>query len=220
MSVDKKSNYGMNKRPMSLIEEIFNAIIHGIGALLSIAGLVIVVVLAAKVKNPYAIVSSAIYGATLILLYISSTLYHSFPESRVKNLFKIFDHSAIYLLIAGSYTPFALVPLRGPWGWSLFGVIWGLAILGILFKVFFVHRFNFISTIIYLLMGWLIIIAIKPLFASIPHIAAVFLILGGLAYTLGTVFYMFDKIFFFHIIWHFFVLAGSIFHFFSIINIF
>lgn len=209
-----------NKRKMTLIEEIFNAITHGLGVLLSIAGLVIAVVLAARVKNAYAIVSSAIYGSTLIILYISSTLYHSFPDGRVKNLFKIFDHSSIYILIAGTYTPFTLLPLRGGWGWTIFGIIWGLAVLGILFKVFFVHRFNFVSTVIYLLMGWFIIIAAKPLFTSIPFSAAAFLVAGGLCYTLGAVFYVFDRIFFFHIVWHFFVLAGSILHFFSVILLF
>jgi len=209
-----------NKRKMTLIEEIFNAITHGLGVLLSIAGLVIAVVLAARVKNAYAIISSAIYGSTLIILYISSTLYHSFPDGKVKNLFKIFDHSSIYILIAGTYTPFTLLPLRGGWGWTIFGIIWGLAVLGILFKVFFVHRFNFVSTVIYLLMGWFIIIAAKPLFTSIPFSAAAFLVAGGLCYTLGAVFYIFDRIFFFHIVWHFFVLAGSILHFFSVILLF
>ncbi|MDD3804007.1 MAG: hemolysin III family protein [bacterium] len=209
-----------NKRKMTLIEEIFNAITHGLGVILSVAGLVIAVVLAARIKNGYAIVSSAIYGSTLILLYVSSTLYHSFREGKVKNLFKVFDHSSIYILIAGTYTPFTLLPLRGGWGWTIFGIIWGLAILGILFKVFFVHRFNFVSTVIYLLMGWFIIIAAKPLFSAIPFAASVFLVAGGLCYTLGAVFYIFDRKFFFHIIWHLFVLAGSILHFFSVILIF
>ncbi|KUK51014.1 MAG: hemolysin III family protein [bacterium] len=206
----------MKRRKMSLIEEIFNSVTHGTGFLLSIAGLVLCVVFSVKVKNFYAIVSSSIYGASLILLYISSTLYHSFPEGKVKKIFKFFDHTSIYILIAGTYTPFALLPLRGPLGWSIFGVIWGLALLGIIFKIFFINRTDLISTIIYIMMGWMIIIAIKQVFLSIPKLSFIFLVIGGISYTLGTIFYILDRLFFFHIVWHIFVLIGSITHFFSI----
>lgn len=206
----------MKKRKMSLIEEIFNSTTHGAGFLLSVVGLVLCVVFSVKVKNVYAIVSSSIYGASLILLYISSTLYHSFPEGKVKRVFKFFDHTSIYILIAGTYTPFALLPLRGPLGWTMFGIIWGLALLGILFKTFFINKTDILSTIIYILMGWIIIFAIKQVYISIPKISFVFLVIGGISYTLGTIFYILDRLFFFHIVWHLFVLAGSITHFFSI----
>jgi hemolysin III len=206
----------MKKRKMSLIEEIFNSTTHGAGFLLSVVGLVLCVVFSVKVKNVYAIVSSSIYGASLILLYISSTLYHSFPEGKVKRVFKFFDHTSIYILIAGTYTPFALLPLRGPLGWTIFGIIWGLALLGILFKTFFINKTDILSTIIYILMGWIIIFAIKQVYISIPKISFVFLVIGGISYTLGTIFYILDRLFFFHIVWHLFVLAGSITHFFSI----
>ncbi|MEO0238230.1 MAG: hemolysin III family protein [candidate division WOR-3 bacterium] len=206
----------MKKRKMSLIEEIFNSTTHGAGFLLSVVGLVLCIVFSVKVKNVYAIVSSSIYGASLILLYISSTLYHSFPEGKVKRIFKFFDHTSIYILIAGTYTPFALLPLRGSLGWTIFGVIWGLALLGILFKTFFINKTDILSTIIYILMGWIIIFAIKQVYLSIPKISFIFLVIGGISYTLGTIFYILDRLFFFHIVWHLFVLAGSITHFFSI----
>lgn len=206
----------MKRRKMSLIEEIFNSTTHGTGFLLSVAGLVLCVAFSVKVKNVYAIVSSSIYGASLILLYISSTLYHSFPEGKVKSVFKFFDHTSIYILIAGTYTPFALLPLRGVLGWTIFGIIWGLALLGILFKSFFINKTDILSTIIYIIMGWIIIFAIKQVYLSIPRISFVFLVIGGIAYTLGTIFYILDRLFFFHIVWHLFVLAGSITHFFSI----
>ncbi|MEO0233921.1 MAG: hemolysin III family protein [candidate division WOR-3 bacterium] len=206
----------MKRRKMSLIEEIFNSVTHGLGFLLSITGLVLCVIFSVKVKNVYAIVSSSIYGASLILLYISSTLYHSFPEGNVKKIFKFFDHTSIYILIAGTYTPFTLLPLRGPLGWTIFGVIWGLALFGIVFKTFFINKTDIISTIIYILMGWMIVIAIKQVYLSVPKISFIFLVIGGISYTIGTIFYILDRLFFFHIVWHIFVLIGSITHFFSI----
>jgi hemolysin III len=168
-------------------EELVNAITHGLGAGLSIAALVLLVVFASIYGSAWHIVSFSIYGTTLILLYLSSTLYHSFRNERVKYLFKIFDHSAIFLCIAGTYTPFTLITLRGALGWTIFGIVWGLAALGIVFKVFLVNKYKILSTIVYILMGWLVIIAIKPLL--IPYS---------------------------HAIWHLFVLAGSICQFFSI----
>lgn len=206
----------MDEKRKHLIYDIANAVIHGIGTALSIAALVLLVVFSAIYHDAWYIVSTAIYGATLIILYISSTLYHSFQNKKVKSIFKIFDHSSIYLLIAGTYTPFTLIPLRGPWGWSIFGVIWGLAIGGIVFKTFSAGKFKLVSTLIYIAMGWLIIIAFKPIVFSIPTYGFVWLLVGGLFYTTGTIFYMAKKFPFSHAIWHMFVLAGSICHFLSI----
>jgi len=149
-------------------------------------------------------------------LYLASTLYHSFTNERIKRIFKILDHSAIYLLIAGTYTPFTLVPLHGVLGWTVFGVVWGLAVIGIVLKVFFAGRFNIVSTLCYLGMGWFIIFAIKPLIATVPALGMTWLLVGGLFYTLGSIFYLWKRIPFNHAIWHLFVLAGSISHFIAV----
>lgn len=201
----------------SFKQELANSLTHGLGTILSIAGPFILVVLSGMQGDAWRIVSFSIYGTSLVLLYTASTLYHSFQSARVKHIFKIMDHSAIYLLIAGTYTPFTLVLLRGGWGWSLFGVIWGLAFTGILFKIFFVNRFNVLSTIIYLLMGWLIIIAFQPLIDHVPSGGLYWLLAGGIAYSAGTVFYVWEKLPFHHAIWHLFVLAGSLCHFFAVL---
>jgi hemolysin III len=198
-------------------EEIANAITHGVGALLSIAGLVILVVFASIKGNAWHIVSFSIFGTCLVLLYTASTLYHSFRSARVKKVFRIMDHAAIFLLIAGTYTPFTLTLLRGGWGWILFGLVWGLGLSGIVFKVFFVNKFNTISTIIYLLMGWMIIIAANPLIASVPTGGLYLLVAGGAAYSLGTIFYLWEKLPYSHMVWHLFVLGGSICHFFAVL---
>ena len=200
----------------SLGEELANAITHGAGALLSIAGLVLMVVSASLYGNAWHIVSVSIFGVCLVLLYTASTLYHSFRPGRAKHVFKIMDHAAIYLLIAGTYTPFTLTLLRGSWGWSLFGIIWGLCAAGIVFKVFFIKRFNVLSTILYLLMGWLIVIAGKPLVENVPAEGLYWLLAGGVAYSLGTVFYLWEKLPFHHAVWHLFVLGGSVCHFFDV----
>jgi hemolysin III len=196
--------------------ELANSIIHGIAALLSAAGLTVMVVFAALNGDAWHIVSCSIYGATMVLLYTASTLYHSFQRPRVKEVFHVIDHAAIYLLIAGTYTPFMLVTLRGPWGWSIFGSIWGLTALGIGLKIFFTGRFRLVSTGIYLLMGWLVVIAIKPLLGALPRPAILLLLTGGLLYTLGVIFYICRRIPFHHAIWHAFVFAASAFHFFAI----
>jgi hemolysin III len=198
-------------------EELASAITHGLGALLSIAGLVLLVVFASLEGNAWHIVSFSIFGTCLVLLYTASTLYHSFRSARVKHVFRIMDHAAIYLLIAGTYTPFTLTLLRGGWGWSLFGVIWGLCIAGIVFKVFFIKRFNVLSTIVYLLMGWMIVVAAKPLLEHLPAGGLYWLLAGGVAYSLGTVFYLWEKLPFHHAVWHLFVLTGSICHFFAVL---
>jgi len=199
------------------IEEIVNSITHGLGVVLSIAGLIVLVVLGAIHGNAWHVVSFSIYGSTLIILYLASTLYHSFQKPKLKRVFKILDHSAIYVLIAGTYTPFMLVNLRGPWGWSLFGIIWGLAILGIIFKLFFIDRYERLSLVIYLLMGWICIVAAKQMMLEIPMGGLAWLIAGGLLYTLGVLFFRWEKLRYNHAIWHLFVLGGSICHYFSIL---
>ena len=200
------------------LEEIANAITHGIGLLLSIAGFVVLLVLAALRGTAWHIVACSIYGATLICLYTASTLYHAVISPRVKRALRIFDHSAIYLLIAGTYTPFLLVSLRGPWGWSLFGVIWGLALVGVLFKFWFVERFAILSTAVYIAMGWLGVIAAKPVVTHLRLTAIIWLLAGGLAYTGGVIFFAAKRIPYSHAIWHLFVLAGSICHYFAVLS--
>jgi hemolysin III len=198
-------------------EELANSITHGLGIALSIAGLVILVVLSVIHGNAWHVVSCAIYGTTMILLYTASTLYHSFQNPNIKRAMRVLDHSSIYLLIAGTYTPFTLVTLNGPWGWSLFGVIWGLALAGIAFKVYFTGRFPKISTIIYVGMGWIAVIAIKPLIDILPTGGLIFLFGGGLSYTFGVIFYVWHKLPYHHAVWHLFVLGGTVLHFFAIL---
>ena len=193
-------------------EELANRLTHGLGAALSVAGLGLLVVFSARYGDAWQVVSTAIFGTTLVLLYTSSTLYHSSRDDRRKVLLQKFDHAAIFLLIAGSYTPFLLVTLRGPWGWSLFGVVWGLAIIGVALKFWFAGRFRVVSTLIYIGMGWLVMVAIKPLMAALPAGGLKLLIAGGLCYTGGTVFYLWKRLPYQHAIWHLFVLAGSACH--------
>lgn len=200
----------------SFAEEIFNSVTHGIGVLISVAGLITMVVFSSLYGETIHIVSTAIFGITLVLLYTASTLYHSFRKPGIKRILKIIDHSCIYALIAGTYTPFMLIIVRGTLGWTIFCIVWSLTILGILFKVFFINRFKILSTIAYVLMGWLVIIAIKPLFQALPGSAIAWIISGGVIYTLGTIFYVWKKLPFNHAIWHSFVLAGSICHFFAV----
>jgi len=203
--------------PYSFLEELFNSITHGAGVLLSVAALVLLIIFSNTYGTTSHVVSCTIFGVTLILLYSASTLYHSIQKPQVKSVLKIIDHSCIYLLIAGTYTPFLLVTLRGVLGWTMFGAIWFMAISGVLFKIFFVHRFKIISTVAYLLMGWIIIFVIRPLIDSLPSGGLILLVAGGLAYSLGVIFYAWKRLPFNHAIWHLFVLAGSICHFFAII---
>jgi hemolysin III len=191
-------------------EETINAWTHGLGALLSLGGLVVLVFMASRHGDAWHIVSCTVYGVTLLLLFSSSTLYHSFRSERVKHIFRIVDHASIYLLIAGTYTPFVLVSLRDKWGWSLFGVVWGLALAGIVFQIFFVSRFRVVQTLIYLAMGWLAVIAIKPLLTSVPLPGLHWLLAGGLSYTVGAIFYLWKKLPYHHAGWHLFVLAGGL----------
>ena len=200
-------------RPQSLGEEIANSVTHGVGWLLSTAGLAFLVVVAAATGDPWRITAASVYGATLVLLYATSTLYHALPGRRVKSVFRRLDHAAIYLLIAGTYTPFVLVPLRGVWGWSLFGVVWSLAVLGIVLKGVFGIRLAVLSTVVYVVMGWLALIAAGPLAARVPAAGLHWLVAGGVLYTLGVVFFAWDRVRYWHAVWHLFVLAGSAAHF-------
>ena len=201
----------------SVREEIVHSAIHGLGIALSIAGLIALVLTARRTGDPWDVVASAVYGVTLILLYLASTLYHSIPHARVKRVLRVIDHSAIYLLIAGTYTPFTLVSLRGPWGWTLFGLIWGLAILGIALKVAAMGRFRGLSLALYLGMGWLALVALRPLTAALAQGGLILLVLGGIAYTSGVLFYVWRRLPYHHAFWHAFVLAGSVLHFFAIL---
>lgn len=200
-------------------EEIVNAVTHGIGTGLSIAALVILIVSAVIKGTPWHVVSFTIFGAMLIILYLDSTLYHSFTNTKVKKLFRKFDHMSIYLLIAGTYTPYCLTALRGPLGWTMFGVAWGCTAIGIVLNALFLKKKSLLSTILYLAMSWLILIAIKPLYHTMTFTGFLFLLIGGVFYTGGAFFYVKDKIFFNHGIWHVFVIGGSVFHFFSVLSL-
>ena len=199
-------------------EETANIITHGIGAFLSFIGLVFMLVIAIRQQNLIKIIAASVYGVSLLFLYGSSTLYHYSNRKRTKDIFQLLDHTAIYLLIAGSYTPFTLIILPHPWGWSLFGIVWGIAIAGIVLKFFFINRFRYASTILYLAMGWIVIFAVKPLINNLPTGGLVWLFTGGLFYSLGVIFYLKRSIPFNHAIWHLFVLAGSISHFIAILR--
>jgi hemolysin III len=205
------------KEDQSLIEELANGITHGIGLVLSVVGLAILVVLSILKGGAWHIAGCTTFGVTLVMLYTASTLYHSLRTPRLKRVLKILDHAAIYLLIAGTYTPFTLVNLRGFWGWTLFGVVWSLSVFGILWKLFHVDRFQVVSTLIYVVMGWVVIIAIKPVLAAVPPPGILWLLAGGLFYTVGVLFFAWKRIPYNHAIWHVFVMAGSICHYFAVL---
>jgi hemolysin III len=198
-------------------EEIANSITHGLGFVLSVGALPVLVWLAAASGDSWRIVSSAVYGTTLILLYASSTLYHAFRTPRVKRIFQIFDYAAIYLLIAGTYTPFTLVSMRGPWGWMLFGMIWALAIFRVVSTAVALNLSRYITPAISVAMGWLVLIAVKPLLAMVPAVGIAWLVAGGLAYTVGVIFFAWERLPYGHAIWHCFVLAGSVCHFTAVV---
>ena len=204
----------MHRYPLG--EEIANSVTHGVGALLAVAGLSVLVAFAAIRGTAWHVVACSIYGSTLVLLYTASTLYHSIPNARAKRTLRILDHSAIFLLIAGTYTPFTLVNLRGGWGWSLFGIVWGLAILGILLQTG-KRRHPVVAVALYVAMGWAVVVAIRPLLHAIPRGGLALLVGGGLAYTIGIVFYASKRIPYAHSVWHGFVLLGSALHFFAIL---
>ncbi len=204
------------KRIQSREEEILNALTHALGAALGLAGLIYLVTAAVMTGDPWKILSFSVFGITLVILYTMSTLYHFAKNERIKNFLHILDHASIYLLIAGTYTPIALVTMRGVWGWSIFGVIWGLALTGITAKIFYTGRFNGLSTALYLAMGWLIVIAIKPLLTQMPMEGLYWFLAGGISYSLGTIFYSWKSLPYHHAVWHLFVLGGSAFHFFGV----
>lgn len=198
-------------------EELANSVTHGIGIILAIAGLAVLAAFSTLHGTVAHIVGCSIFGATLILLYATSTLYHSIPVSRAKTILRALDHSAIFLLIAGTYTPFTLVNLRGPWGWSLLAVIWALALLGIVTRVTLGRKSTGVSVAFYVAMGWTVLVAIKPMLTHVASGGIALLVAGGLFYTSGTVFYLWRRLPYHHAIWHVFVLLGSIFHFLAVL---
>jgi hemolysin III len=200
-------------------EEILNAITHGIGALLAIAGLVILVVFSSMEGTPWHITSFAVFGSALVLLYTISALYHALTGMRIKTLLRKLDHMAIFFLIAGTYTPFCLIVLNGWVGWTLFGVVWACAAAGIVLKVFSTGRYEILSTALYVAMGWIVVLFIKPVFSATSIEGFILLIAGGAFYSIGVIFFVKDKVKYFHGIWHVFVLAGSTFHFFSVLTL-
>ena len=208
----------MLDRVLTIGEEIANSITHGVGLVASLIAFPVLLVKAQSSSDSTAVVGATIFGATLILLYATSTVYHALPISKGKQLFRVLDHSAIYLLIAGTYTPFALGPLRGPWGRALLVVIWTLALIGIVSKLTIGFRLPHLSTALYLLMGWLIVVAIKPLVETIPRAGLLWLAAGGVAYTGGVVFYNMKRVRYAHMIWHLCVAAGSVCHFIAVLR--
>ena len=212
-----KNDQHYSVRPYTLGEEIANSIIHGTGALLAVTGLCVLTSMASRYGNAWHVTACSIFGATLVLMYTASTLYHSIQKPRAKTLLRILDHAAIFLLLAGTYTPFTLVTLRGPWGWTLFGIIWGLALVGILFQVSLIKRWRVLSLVIYIGMGWAAVTVIKPLIQNLPLPGLLLLLGGGLSYTVGIIFYVWKKLPYSHAVWHGFVLAGSALHFFAVL---
>lgn len=206
----------LNKR-YTLGEEIFNAVSHGAGGLLSIAGTVVLIVLCAVYSDAWSVISACVYGASLIILYTMSTLYHAITNEKAKKFFRVMDHNTIFFLIAGTYTPFTLFTLRGKLGWILFGIVWGSALIGIILNSIDLEKFRKPSVVCYILMGWVIIIAVKPMLNSLPGLSLVFLLLGGIFYTVGVIFYSLKKIKWFHSVWHLFTVAGSVLHYFSVL---
>lgn len=206
-----------NTHTFSKGEEIANSITHGIGALLSIAALALLIVFSSLHGTAWHIVSFTIFGATMLILYISSTMVHSLPPGKGKDVFEILDHSSIYFFIAGTYTPFLLIAVKGALGWTLFGIVWGIAIGGTVFKSFFVKKYLFTSTILYVVMGWMIVFAWNPISEAIGQQGMNLLIIGGVLYTLGSIFYIWRGFKYHHAIWHLFVIGGSILHFFCVL---
>lgn len=201
----------------SVGEEVANAITHGIGALLSIAALVLLIVFSSLYGTAWHIVSFTLFGASMFILYMSSTMVHALPQGKAKDLFEIFDHSAIYIFIAGTYTPFTFIVIQGKLGWTMFGIVWGLAIAGTIFKVFFVKKYLFTSTMLYILMGWMVVLGWDQIVAFLPRNGVILLVTGGICYTFGAVFYLWRGFKYHHAVWHLFVIAGSATHFFCVL---
>ena len=203
----------------TLVEEIANSITHGLGLVLSVAALTILVVYASLDGDPWRITAFSIYGSSLTILYLVSTLYHSLTNSRIKAIFRRLDHAAIYLLIAGTYTPIILISLRTTWVIYILPIVWTMAVIGVYIKVFYIHRYERLTLAYYIIMGWMALIAAKPMFNSIPIESFIWIILGGVAYTTGIIFYTWNRLPFNHTIWHGFVLAGSFSHFMGMLYI-
>jgi hemolysin III len=199
-------------------EELWNALTHGAGVVASVAGGAVLIPLAAVYGDAWKVAGAAVFVATLVLLYTASTLYHAATSVAARARLKVLDHCAIFLLIAGTYTPFTLVSLRGPWGWSLFGLVWGLATLGVIFKLFCTGRFQVVSTLLYVALGWMVVIAYQPLVDALARPTLGWLVAGGLSYTLGTLFYLSRRIPYAHGIWHLFVLGGSACHYVAVLG--
>ena len=208
----------MQERPQSLGEEIANSLSHGLGFLATVAAFPVLVIAAQQRGDTAGIVGASVFATTMVLLYLASTLFHALPRCRAKRVFQILDHSAIYLLIAGTYTPFTLGVLRGDWGWTLFGLVWAMALAGTVLKAFGGVRYTTLSTWTYLAMGWLVVIAAKTVWTLVPGWGLFWLIAGGLAYTAGAVFFMAERIRYFHFVWHLFVVAGTACHFIAVLR--
>jgi hemolysin III len=201
----------------SLGEEIANSVTHGVGWLASMCGLTVLVTFAAITGGALRVASCAVFGATLVLLYAASTLYHALPFERAKHVFRVLDHSAIFLLIAGTYTPLSLVAIGGAWGWSLFATVWSLAAIGVLLNTLAHDRWRWLSLVLYVTMGWLVVIAVKPLLEAVSTGELVLVICGGLAYTVGLAFYGWRRLPYGHAVWHLFVVAGSVLHYLAVL---
>ncbi len=211
--------FNRKKARQAIFEEIANSISHGLGFILSIVAITFLVVYSCKDNDPWKMIAFSIYGSSLSILYLFSTLYHSFSNSRIKAIFRRLDHAAIYLLIAGTYTPFILISLRETWVIYLFPVVWSMAIIGIYIKIFYIHRYERLTLLYYIIMGWMALIAVKPLFNSIPIESFIWIFIGGLSYTSGVIFYAWERLPFNHTIWHGFVLMGSVSHYIGILYI-
>ena len=207
----------LHERPQSLGEEIANSVSHGVGLLLAVAAFPVLVIAALPRGNLSEIAGATVFATTVVLLYVTSTLFHAFPQSRAKRVFQVLDHSAIYLLIAGTYTPFTLGVLHGAWGWTLFGLVWGMAAVGIVLKAVGGIRYNMVSTLVYVAMGWLVVIAADTVWALVPGWGIFWLLAGGIAYTAGAIFFLAERIRFFHFVWHLFVIAGTACHFVAVL---
>lgn len=203
----------LHERPQSLGEEVANSVSHGVGLVLALIGFPVLVASTMHRGVVMDMVAATVFATTMVLLYFTSTMFHAFPRSRAKRVFQILDHSAIYLLIAGTYTPFTLGVLHGTWGWILFGLVWGLAVAGIVLKVFGGIRYNTVSTLVYIAMGWLVVIAADTVWTLVPKWGIFWLFAGGIAYTLGAVFFLAERVRYFHFVWHLFVIAGTACHY-------
>ena len=206
------------ERPQSLGEEIANSVSHGVGLLLAVAGFTVLLTSTLQRGVVSEIVGAMVFATTMVLLYSTSMLFHALPQNRAKRVFQILDHSAIYLLIAGTYTPFTLGVLHGKWGWILFGLVWSMAAAGILMKAIGGIRYNTASTLVYVAMGWVVVIAADTVWALVPKWGIFWLFAGGVSYTLGAVFFLAERIRFFHFVWHLFVIAGTACHFIAVLR--